>query len=302
MPSISLIIPVYNAAASLPHVIENLLAQTVHDLEIILVDDASTDGSAALCCAFAERYASKIIAHCCTTQGGPGRARNKGIALATGKYVGFVDADDSVHTEMFALLYAAAENTDAECAVCGIQRRCGAQILREDLPAQHLDVATLAADRRIVSPLWNKIIRRDWLEAQQLRCAETFCAEDAAFVLKMLSRKPRIASVPLALYQYAIHEQGLSAPLSSRKQVLMALEDVQAYLRQHPPLLPFSRIYWHAVLMHALYHPLCLLCIESLWQGKRRKENCKAAPAYFFQVLSFLGKQLLRYDSKQRAD
>jgi glycosyltransferase involved in cell wall biosynthesis len=301
MPSISLIIPVHNAAASLPNVIESLLAQTLTDLEIILVDDASTDDSPQLCRTFAERHSSTIIAHCCTTQGGPGRARNKGIALATGKYVGFVDADDSVHTDMFALLYAAAEKIDAECAVCGIQRRCGAQILREDVPAQHLDVAALAAERRIVSPLWNKIIRRDWLEAQQLRCAETFCAEDAAFVLKMLSRKPTIASVPFALYTYAIHEQGLSAPLSRRKQVLMALEDVQDYIQQHPPLLPFSRIYWDAVVMHALYHPLCLLCIESLWRGKRRKENCKAAPAYFFQVVSFFYKQLLCYASKKRA-
>ena len=114
---LSIIVPVYNAAPYLPACIESILNQTLTDIEILLIDDGSTDSSGAICDVYAAKDKRINVVH--KKNGGVSSARNAGLALATGEYVGWVDADDYIEPDMFEYLYKLAINYKADIAECG---------------------------------------------------------------------------------------------------------------------------------------------------------------------------------------
>ncbi len=99
---ISVIIPVYNAEAFLPATVRTVIAQTYRNLEIILVDDGSSDGSLSVCRALAREDPRIVVLH--KENGGAGSARNCGIRASHGEYIGFVDSDDAVRPDMYAAM------------------------------------------------------------------------------------------------------------------------------------------------------------------------------------------------------
>lgn len=96
-PQFSVIVPVYNSEKTLRRCVDSILAQTCQDFELILVDDGSTDGSPAICDEFAKEHPNIIAVH--QPNGGPNSARNKGLEIAGGEFVVFVDADDEFYTD-----------------------------------------------------------------------------------------------------------------------------------------------------------------------------------------------------------
>lgn len=115
-PTISIIVPVYNVEAYLPKCIDSILAQTFRDFELILVDDGSPDNCPALCDAAAERDERIRVIH--QKNGGLSAARNAGLDIARGEWIGFVDSDDYIASEMYETLYHAVQEYGAELAVC----------------------------------------------------------------------------------------------------------------------------------------------------------------------------------------
>lgn len=114
---ISVIVPVYNTKQYLERCVRSLQAQTLREIEIILVDDGSTDGSGELCDRFAESDARIHVFH--KENGGSSSARNLGILRAEGKYLGFVDSDDYVEPDMYEKLYAAIRQYGVRAAQIG---------------------------------------------------------------------------------------------------------------------------------------------------------------------------------------
>lgn len=117
MPVISVIVPVYLAESFLQTCVTSILGQTFRDLELILVDDGSPDGSGALCDQAAREDSRVRVIH--KANGGVSRARNDGIAAAQGDYIAFCDADDSFRPELLETLYAALIRAGADTAGCG---------------------------------------------------------------------------------------------------------------------------------------------------------------------------------------
>lgn len=117
MPVISIIIPVYNVEDYLGPCIQSVLNQTFSDFELILVDDGSTDSSVILCDAYAAKDSRIRVLH--RVHAGPSVARNAGIDAALGEYIGFVDADDWIEPDMYALLQENCVSYDAEISACG---------------------------------------------------------------------------------------------------------------------------------------------------------------------------------------
>lgn len=116
-PYISVIIPVYNAERYLSRCLNSILKQTMAELEIICVNDGSTDGSAALLDEYAHKDDRITILH--KDNGGLVSARKVGVAAATGRYIGFVDADDWIAPEMYEELYRKAIENDADMVTSG---------------------------------------------------------------------------------------------------------------------------------------------------------------------------------------
>ena len=119
-PKISVIVPIYNAERYLRRCLDSVLAQTHQNIEIILVDDGSTDSSGLLCDVYAQKNSCANVLH--TQNNGVSSARNAGLGTATGDYLAFIDSDDFVAPKMLEKLLAALLENDADMSICGYQR------------------------------------------------------------------------------------------------------------------------------------------------------------------------------------
>ena len=190
---LSIIVPVYNVKNFLPACLDTLVQQTVRDYELILVDDGATDGSGELCEEYAKRYPALIrTKH--IDNGGQGRARNFGIDMAQGDYLGFVDSDDWVELSMYEKLLARAEATGADVVVCDFLSKY-ADGREEYLPAcvQEHPLASAGSS-------CNKIFRRS--AVAELRFPTGLWYEDFYFSAMMLLRSKRTEFIAEPLYVY----------------------------------------------------------------------------------------------------
>lgn len=115
-PEISIIIPIYQVEKYLPRCLDSILAQTFADFELILVDDGSTDNSGVICDSYSEKDKRILVLH--QQNAGVSAARNAGLDAAQGEYIGFVDADDWVDTEMFRILHEDAKSKNTDIVMC----------------------------------------------------------------------------------------------------------------------------------------------------------------------------------------
>lgn len=120
MITVTIIVPVYNVERYLSRCMDSLLAQTLQDIEIILVDDGSSDHCPDMCDEYAQRYSFVKVVH--KQNAGLGMACNSGLEIASGKYVAFCDSDDWVAPEMYETMYRVAEDNGADMVFTGLQR------------------------------------------------------------------------------------------------------------------------------------------------------------------------------------
>lgn len=172
---VSLVIPIYNAAKYIHRCMKNLQKQTWKNFEIILVDDGSTDGSKEICDQLAQEKSIKVIHK---KNEGAFLARKAGVAVATGKYVGFVDVDDYLEPQMYSVLHAAVQEHDSDCAICGFYAQSGPFKVKvsNSVAAGHYDrsriereiLPTIIYDKQngkdpIVASVWVKLFRTSLL-------------------------------------------------------------------------------------------------------------------------------------------
>ena len=187
---VSVIVPVYNVEPYLEQCLQSLAAQTLPEMEFILVDDGSTDRSGAIADLFAAQHPRFRIVH--QQNKGYAGARNAALPLATGEYLGFVDSDDWVAPDMFEKLYRAAKEGNAEisgCSFCYFFQKDN-----QTVPSSNEMFAALLASRggRFLggaesaifdnAVTWNKIYSRSLIEKYRIRFAENMkMAEDVPF-------------------------------------------------------------------------------------------------------------------------
>lgn len=117
IPKISIIVPVFNVAKYLCRCLDSIHSQTFMDWECILIDDGSSDGSGEICNKYAEQDKRFCVLH--QRNAGVSAARNAGLDMVRGKWIGFVDSDDWVEANMFEFLYESANKMKADCVICG---------------------------------------------------------------------------------------------------------------------------------------------------------------------------------------
>lgn len=207
MTKISIIIPVYNAAGYIETCLNSLSSQTYNDIEIICVNDGSTDAS------------REIIEACMQKDGrirlinqdnrGPGSARRNGIAAACGDYLQFCDSDDRFAPEMCETMLSAIENSGADLAVCeaivedeGETVRDSGERLYYHLNYEGLQEITpeLVINTNVV--LWNKIFRRSLIERFGVESPAIHEGEDEAFYMCYMSAAAKALFIHQPLYYY----------------------------------------------------------------------------------------------------
>ena len=212
---VSIIIPVYNCGGFLPRCVHSLLNQTYAALEIILVDDGSTDDTPAICDTLAGRDGRITVLH--KKNGGVSSARNAGIAAARGKYVAFTDADDYVDPDHIASLHSMLERSGCDVAVCGYKSeredRCTPPGFshgerKETVYNHDSAVCELLAGGAVGGYVWNKLYRRELLEGVEFR-RDRKILEDLLFNFEVFGRVKKMVFCPTASYHYI--QRGQSA-------------------------------------------------------------------------------------------
>lgn len=219
LTEISIIVPVYNAEKYLRKCISSILAQKSVSIELILVNDGSNDASGTICDEYAVNDERVKVFH--VKNGGPARARNIGMNHATGKYIGFVDADDYIEPDMYSLLLQKAEANNYEITTCGFDLILNGQTIGITHPelgnSELLGSVNIrgnaiskyyTANAGTWPSLWNKLYLREFIEKEHTRIDESLIrAEDYWFNFDLICRAERIGSVDMIAYHYVQDNQ-----------------------------------------------------------------------------------------------
>lgn len=204
MMNISLIIPIYNASSYLSSTLEALLSPSSPSIEIILVDDGSTDASPSICDDYAAKDERIKVLH--EAHHGVAHSRQVRLEVTRGEYILYVDADDTVEPGMIVDMYQEAVTKKADLVICDYRELTHeGEVYRKQEPTSLDGVAVLEdiLDGKLYGALWNKMMRREWL----LRTKAAFpqqltMREDLVFLSQCLPYASKIAYIPKAYYGY----------------------------------------------------------------------------------------------------
>lgn len=288
--AVSVIIPVYNAQAHLGSCLDSLLSQHLRHMEILVVDDASTDDSPAIAHCYATEYPDRIRLLSLPRNMGPGAARNAGLDFAQGDYVGFTDADDTVEAGMFACLHNAAVKARAQVAICGMslvfEKYC--QQNKVVLPENICNAKDLLNNSAMISPPWNKICLRTFIMDKNIRFPETRMSEDMVFAFKIMAYRPDIAVCAKALYNYRRHGECASLDMARRHDAIASMEHLGIWLRQNRFSASCRKEYLKMLFLHLFYYPACHVLIDALLKGQNRSATLRESPHYLYELGKFL--------------
>lgn len=194
-PTVSVVVPVYNAADYLPECLDSILAQTIEDVEVICVDDGSTDNSLDILRSYEQ--SDPRVAVLKQNNAGPGVARNTGIEAARGEYLYFLDADDFCHPTFLEKALQASKTNDADVVVCRFNlynqqvqvEISPAWTLRSDLyPTGSFDWRSNPRDlfATFHNYPWNKLVRTEFIKKNSIRFQDIYLTEDFLFSAKVL--------------------------------------------------------------------------------------------------------------------
>ena len=222
---ISIIVPVYRVEEYLPRCLDSLINQTYKNLEIILVDDGSTDNCPAICDSYALKDNRIKVIH--KKNGGLSSARNAGLDIATGEWVAFLDSDDWVEPEMYEILYSLANNYNADISSCK-SRNCYPAEYVQTLENFSVDIIEFDTDSIIKDMLnqthirfevWNKLWRKSLIGDVRFKVGQV--AEDVYFDRVLFLRTNKIVHTNQILHNYVVDRPG--ATNSSFKEARLGI-------------------------------------------------------------------------------
>lgn len=197
--------------------IEQLLAQTYEDHEIILIDDGSTDGSGTLCDQWTINDERIKVIH--KTNGGLGSARNAGFDIARGKYIWSMDMDDEIEPDVLEHLHIYAEDTKAEVLCFGYIEEDYSTKVKNSYEFERISCKSNDEVKQIYVDLllglkcnngffWNKLYRRDFIEKNHLRFGNEYIQQDELFNLKVYKCVEHLELIPGIYYHYYVYGSG----------------------------------------------------------------------------------------------
>lgn len=230
---ISVIIPVYNVEDYLVKSVDSVLNQTYRNLDIILVDDGSTDMSGEMCDTFAQQDERIRVIH--KKNGGLSDARNAGLEIAKGDYIGYIDSDDWAEPDMFETMVLNCEKYGADVAACRYSR-----VYRDFVSNQSTDLILHMSrdealetylceniERPIYNSVWSKLFRYELVKDYRFPVGKK--SEDIMYTTKAFCNMNSCVYIDKALYNYVCDRQGSIMAAKSGKHTL---EDELPFFRE----------------------------------------------------------------------
>lgn len=281
-PVVSVVVPVYNTAERLGNCLDSLLAQTLNNIEIILVNDGSTDHSPEICENYQRNYPGKIR-YLTGPNGGVCVARNRGIDIARGKWITFCDSDDIADPQLYETLYNNAVNADADLSCCALLDS-GPEEKKRIQNFPYLGDAIIRDRETIINSFYLPLLknakncngytvtclfRRDLLEEHHIRFSVGVkMCEDECFILEYLPAVRTIATSEKMLYTYlrfavsacSKYYRGRNDFYREKNWYLQACEKRRIFLKWN-----MDKTYPHiasGLLFREIYHKIQLICCD----------------------------------------
>ena len=228
MPKVSVIVPVYNVEKYITRCLTSLVKQTIDDLEIILVNDGSTDNSEKVIRQFKKDY--KNIIYVKKENGGLSSARNFGLIYATGEYVAFLDSDDYVDRSIYQKMYEKAKATNSDYVECDFIWKYPDNE-KIDVGFRYKDKKEMFEKARVVA--WNKLIKREIIINNKLEFPVGLYYEDVEFFYKLLPYINNFSFVEEPLIYYVQRGNSIVNKQDARtKQIFKVLDNVINYYKK----------------------------------------------------------------------
>ncbi len=224
--TISVIVPVYNVASYLPQCLESILNQDYEDLQVLLIDDGSTDDSGVICDRFAARDSRIQVIH--QKNGGAAAAKNAGLRAASGKYLSFVDSDDYLEPDVYGFLVKTLEEAQADAVQGAFQ-----EVYRSRREVRPLKPETLEGfDYLLRFPkdfscalLWNKLYRREIFDGVFFE--EGHKIDDEYFTYQGFLQPRKVVCTDQVIYNYRKRASSVMAsPESAEQRILDCLDSI----------------------------------------------------------------------------
>jgi len=251
--SVSVIVPVYNVAPYLARCLDSLVGQTLKDIEIICIDDKSTDNSLEILQEYAKKDSRiKIIAQ--KHNGGVAAARNAGIDMATGEYLGFVDSDDYVDTDFYEKLYETAKKNNADMA------RGNLELVdynsKKIICNQVLKSIQAHGKWHYLYQWWCAIYKKELLQKNNIKFLPGVSySEDIVFLTQCISKSNTVLSVANVFYHYVRRDGSLDTNILSAKKIsdIISNCNIIADIYNNATISDDEYIYCYSNLLQLLY-------------------------------------------------
>lgn len=259
MPKVSIIVPAYNAEKTLTACLTNLVHQTLADIELILVNDCSTDNTLQIMMDCESQFSDKVLVVNSDKNRGAGGARNVGLLYATGDYIGFVDSDDLVTFDMYEKLFNKAQEGDYDIVDCGYYNEA------EDNAIIHTSdelagILTPYKRSELIASggyLWSKIFKHSFLNELSLTFRENCILEDCETLMLMFASAKSIGNVKEILYCYKKNQASISKCFNADSYYKNATAAINAIYDTLSPLANYEDI--RCAAEYSIVN-LCALC------------------------------------------
>lgn len=224
MVKVSIIVPVYNTAKYLSMCIESLINQTLKDIEIILINDGSTDESESII----KKYKDKRIKYIFKKNEGIGKTRNLGIEKTNGEYLAFIDSDDYIEPNFCEVMYNKAIKDECDIVICDYYKDINERL--EEVKFASFKDTNLKENPEIINLInlgpCNKIYKKELFKDKNNRFIENLKYEDAPFVCRLLLSAKKIGKINKCLAHYVIHEKSETTTRDERIFDILKITDI----------------------------------------------------------------------------
>lgn len=257
---VSIIVPVFNVKNYIKRCIESIINQTYSNIEIILVDDGSTDNSGNICDEYAKKDKRVKVIH--KNNGGLSSSRNVGINISSGKYLCFIDSDDYIENDMIEYLYRGMKKYDVDIVSCGFSniytngnKEC-ITIPKEDIiysKKEALDIHLLSG--YIDDITCNKMFKKELYE--NIRYPEGYLYEDMITTYKLIDKANKVALCPESKYNYCRRWDSIGGTKFNDKTLFLLKacdEAVEFVLEKYPELvnIKIAQVNWYIVVINKM--------------------------------------------------
>ncbi|MBQ4036278.1 MAG: glycosyltransferase [Paludibacteraceae bacterium] len=223
---VSIIIPVYNTEKYLAKCLDSVIAQTYTNIEVVLIDDGSTDGSPAICDSYHNKDERVIVYH--RENQGASLARKFGLSVAKGQFIQFVDSDDWIKPEMTEKLVRSAEENNSDIAWCDVEmvEKEGTRDFKIKYNSSSTEMLRSLYWGRISGWFVNKIIRADLLA--DITFPASWMMEDVFLTTQLLLKQAKNSYVPESLYCYnRLNENAVTSKANGNEILIKAMPNIE---------------------------------------------------------------------------